>query len=537
MKKYFLLILLNFCFCFAQAQVIKNSYIVDFKEGTIAKMNISYRAFGISEASSFKILSPDLEIIQITVPEKEGNKILEDWLNQQPFVESWGYNQYVQKRETPDDEYFDLQWGLKLIGAEDAWEVATGGLDILGNEIVVAVLDDSYELSHPELDGRIFINEGEIPDDGIDNDDNGYIDDYQGWNTTDGNDNHPLTDNHGTAVSGIIGAKTNNQLGIAGINWQVKILPISGISTQAEVIGGYQYVLNMRKRYNESNGAKGAYIVATNYSAGIDNAFGTEPQYKSWCDMYEALGDAGVLSTGATANKNVNVDADGDMPTTCPSPFLMSVTNIDMNDTKVTNSGFGLLNIDLGAPGKGTLALDKDAGFDQSFGGTSAASPHVAGAIALLYSVPCSTVANLGLQNPRQAAEIIRDAIYEGVSSNSTLDGITKTGGRLDIYGAIIALQNTCDIELPSPKGELEILKIGREISGSLLIEYVSPDESSYSLLISDPIGRTIRLLDFTPPTLGRKQLRVETPELTTGIYFISIYNSATISTQKLFVE
>lgn len=495
------------------------------------------RAFKPAIVKKVKLLSSTLDIIQI-ITEADEDKGLEDWLEYSPTVESWGYNYYVQKREEPNDEYFPLQWGLEMISAPDAWEITTGGFDKLGNEIVVAVLDDSYDLSHLELEGRIFFNEGEIPDDGIDNDNNGYIDDYQGWNTTDENDNHPLTDNHGTAVSGIIGAKSDNELGMAGINWQVKILPISGISTQAEVIGGYQYALNMRKRYNDSYGAEGAFVVATNYSAGIDNAFGTDPQFKSWCDMYEAMGDVGILSAGATANKNVNVDEDGDMPTTCPSSFLISVTNMDMNDAKVSNAGYGLLNIDVGAPGKGTLTLDSDNGYDQNFGGTSAATPHVAGTIALLYSVPCSALANLAKESPRQAAELIRDAILEGSTSNSTLEGITTSGGRLDILGAIEYLQESCDdLTLPSPKGELEIVKINREIPGSLLISYLTPDETPYNVLISDRIGRTIQHFEFTPPTLGRKEIKVEIPDLPTGIYFISIYNDDTISTQKMFKD
>jgi len=519
------------------AQAIKNSYIIDLKKDATENFMMSQRLFITSQITKTKVLSSTLDIVQVTLKE-EADKNFENWLDRNPNVDSWGYNHYVQKRLTPNDEYFDMQWGLQLIGAEDAWEVTTGGFDIEGNEIVVVVMDDSYYLEHEELEGVIFLNEDEIPDDGMDNDKNGYIDDYQGWNTTDSNDNHPLTDNHGTAVAGIIGAKTDNEIGIAGVNWDVKILPISGIGTQAEVIAGYQYAINMRKRYNDSDGEEGAYIVATNYSAGINNAFGTDPQFKMWCDMYDAMGDVGILSCGATANVNIDVDAEGDMPTTCPSEFLISVTNIDKDDTKVSIAGFGLENIDLGAPGRGTLALDINNGYDQAFGGTSAATPHVTGAIALLYSVKCSAVAELAKQSPRQAAEVIRDAIYAGVSENSTLEGITSTGGRLDLYGAIEALQQTCDdLDLPSIKGDLEIVNIDRRSMGSFMVKYVTPNESPYSVLITDRTGRTIRHFEFTPPTIGRKEIKVEIPDVIPGIYFISIYNDDTISTQKLFVD
>ena len=537
MKKTILLFAFIFVYNLANSQVIKNSYIIDLKKGTSDLFKIEQQYLRSTQNQTVKTLSSTLDIIQVTFDNEE-NREFESWLDNHKDVESWGYNYYVQKRLEPNDQYFDQQWGLSLINAPEAWEVTTGGFDINGNEIVVAVLDDSYDLDHPDLEGRIFVNEGEIPDDGIDNDNNGYIDDYQGWNTTNETDNHPLTDNHGIAVCGIIGANTNNGIGMAGINWQVKMIPISGIATQAEVISGYQYALNMRKRYNDTNGEEGAYVVVTNYSAGINNAFGTEPQFKAWCDMYDAMGSEGILSVGATANANTDVDAEGDMPTTCPSPFLISVTNTDINDTKVSGAGFGLENIDLGAPGNGTLTLDRDDGYDPSFGGTSASTPHVAGTVALLYSVPCSRIAELAEQSPRQAAEIIREAIYSGVSSNNTLDGITATGGRLDIFGAIEALQESCDeLELPSVKGDLEIVKIDRSNSQSLFVEYITPDETQYSLMVTDGIGRTIRHFDFTPPSFGRKELQVEIAGLIPGIYFISIYNQDTISTQKVFVD
>jgi len=537
MKNLFFLICF-FALTFASnAQQIKNSYIIDLKKGKSATFLMDKNISRYATQANSKVLSATLDIVCVNV-DKEGDANFESWLDGHRDIESWSYNHYVQKREIPDDEYFDLQWGLDMINVRDAWEITTGGFDANNREIVIAVLDESFDLEHPELEGRLFFNEAEIPDDGIDNDENGYIDDYSGWNTTLGTDKHPLTDNHGTAVSGIIGANTNNELGIAGINWQIKILPISGIATQAEVIGGYEYVTTLRRRFNETDGAEGAYIVATNYSAGIDEVFGTDPQFKSWCDMYEVMADQGILSTGATANRNVDVDALGDMPTTCPSPFLISVTNIDINEAKVSKAGFGLVNIDLGAPGKGTLALDINAGYDQNFGGTSAATPHVAGTIGLLYSVPCTAIAELATTNPRQAAEIIRNAIFSGTTSNSTLEGITVTGGRLDVYGAIEALQSVCgDIELISPKGDLSIRNLEIEQDGRLFVEYVTEDESEYNIMVSDVLGRVIRRQLFVPPSIGRKELRLEIPQLVSGIYFISIYNQDNISTSKIFIQ
>jgi len=521
----------------SDAQALKDQYIISLKKGQVDRFLKEVTQDQSRSLRKNRILSKDQSIVEL-VTESLADAKFEKALDDNPLVKSWAYNYKTHKRAMPDDEYFEMQWGLELIDAPSAWDVTTGGTDINNNEIVIAVLDDSYDLTHAELEGRILFNTAEIEDDGIDNDNNGYVDDYAGWNTSNENDNHPIIDNHGIAVSGIIGAKSDNQLGMTGINWNVKLLLISGISTQSEVIAGYQYVIDMRKKYNETNGQEGAFIVATNYSAGIDKAFGTSPQFKTWCDMYDAMGEVGILSAGATTNANVDVDLEGDMPTTCPSPFLIAVTNVNKDDTKVPNAGYGAENIDLGAPGRGTLTLNLEDGFDQSFGGTSAATPHVAGAIGLLYSAPCKSIADMSIDDPEQSAVEIREALFSGVDINTTLEGITNTNGRLNIYNSIEKLQAVCDeLQLPSTKGPIEISKIKTSNPDRLEINYITPDETPYHYLITDRSGKTIRHMEFTPPSFGRKTLDIDIPTLASGIYFISIYNDNVISTQKLFIN
>lgn len=356
-------------------------------------------------------------------------------------------NHRVYQRATiPDDPLFGSQWQYyqdndRDIDADEAWDVTTGGTTPNGDVIVVGVIDGGCNLNHPDLIDNLWVNEGEIPSNGIDDDGNGYIDDINGWNAYGSNGNIPV-DGHGTAVNGIVGATGNNSLGVTGVNWDVKIMTIAGSSgNEATVIESYSYLLESRMLYNSSGGAEGSFVVATNASFGID--FGNPDNYPLWCGMYDTLGENGILSCGATINGNQNVDIIGDVPTACPSEYLISVTNTNINDVKVTNAGYGLETIDLGAPGQGAYTVNTN-GYG-GFGGTSGATPHVTGTIALLYSAPCVNLADMAIEDPSRAARIVRDLIFEGVDPNASLEGITVTGGRLNVNKPMQALLIECE--------------------------------------------------------------------------------------------
>jgi hypothetical protein len=327
---------------------------------------------------------------------------------------------------------------------EEAWELTTGGVTPQGDTIVVCVIDNGLDLGHEDFGNNLWVNHNEIPNNGLDDDNNGYIDDHRGWHVARKNDNIDDQNWHGTLTAGIIGAKGNNGIGVTGINWDVKLMIVVGGFGQAvesRIIEAYEYCLVQRKLYNETNGEKGAFIVASNSSWGVAKSFPEE--YPLWCAVYDSLGQAGVLNVGATDNKNVDVDAIGDMPTSCGSDFLVSVTNVGGNGSKIADAGYGLTSIDLGAYGD-QIAITGDGNTYTEDGGTSFAAPMVTGAIALLYSTNCPTLSALYQDNPQNAALLVKDILLRSTSLEPSLAGLTVTGGRLNIKNAVDLILEEC---------------------------------------------------------------------------------------------
>ena len=357
----------------------------------------------------------------------------------------------VLREAIPDDPYYSMQWAPDIMSLPQAWEEFTsGGVTATGDTIVVAVIDGGADWTHEDL--NCWINTQEIPNNGIDDDGNGYIDDYHGWNAYNHNGN-VSSNNHGTHVSGIIGAVGDNGKGVCGVNWNVKVLPICGSSgNESIVVEAYSYALEMRARYNETNGEEGAFIVSTNSSFGVD--YGNPDDYPIWCSMYDEMGNVGILSCGAGPNMNVNVDVVGDVPSACPGDYLIGITNTTSADVKYGNAGYGIENIDIGAPGTSIYSTMPNNNYG-NMTGTSMATPQVSGTIALMYAALPEEMMQVCKSDPASFCLSVKQSLFDGADHLPSLDGLVAEGRRLNAYGAIENLLH--GVTTPTLIGEVKI--------------------------------------------------------------------------------
>ena len=248
---------------------------------------------------------------------------------------------------TPDDPSFPNLWGLHNTGQTINGRSGTAGADIRGpeawdfaqgsNTFVIAVIDTGVDYNHPDLAGNIWANPGEVAGNRLDDDDNGYVDDIRGWDFVDG-DNDPVdVHGHGTHVSGTIAAVGNNNLGVTGVCWRAKIMPLRamdafGSGTDANIIAAIGYAVN-----------NGARVINASFGA---------PDYDQ--AMYDALANAnsaGVLFVAAAGNEATNNDTTPSYPASFNLPNIISVAATDADDNLASFSNYGASSVHVAAPG------------------------------------------------------------------------------------------------------------------------------------------------------------------------------------------
>lgn len=445
--------------CFSVISVfgqISNAFIVQVDPADAArffelKNNRTLRLDPIAE--KWGIFKAKLDLSQIN---KAPDLSSLNWLKNQLPQSLVQLDHKVQKRVGANDPLYPSQPYLEQIQAHLVWDHTSGGVNRNGDTIVVAIIDDGLDSAHVDFKRNHWRNYSEIPWNGIDDDGNGYIDDYWGWNA---GDNHgqvfnsvSVLDGHGTSVAGVVGADGNNAEGVTSVNWHVKVLPVNCFpedfnDVESGVIRSMKYVFDMKKLYIETNGQKGANIVAVNMSVGMDNAFPSESPI--WCGLYDSLGSVGVIGVSAVTNRNIDVDQLGDIPTLCPSPFLVTVNLCDINN-QFSSSGYSNSSVDLSAPGNG-LYTTMPTSFSATFpykkeSGTSFASPQVASSIALIESIVCERYLELKQNDVDSALSLMLSWLKSGVKTSSDLSDKTAWGGRLDAYFFFDEMRKWCEL-------------------------------------------------------------------------------------------
>ncbi|MBL8809581.1 MAG: S8 family serine peptidase [Planctomycetaceae bacterium] len=299
--------------------------------------------------------------------------------------------------------------------AEEAWDAGFVGSD----NVYVGIIDEGFEYSHPDLVDNAWTNPFDAPD-GIDNDGNGYIDDIHGWDFF-SNDNSVYDgtgDDHGTHVAGTIGASGGNGVGVAGVNWNItmistKFLGPNGGSTSGAV-QALDYLTDMKVRH-------GINIVASN------NSWGGGGFSQALLDAINRAANQGILFIAAAGNSNVNNDTTASYPSNYSTvsgagyEAVVAVAAIDSAGAKASFSSYGATTVDIGAPGV-SINSTLPSGTYGSYSGTSMATPHVTGAVALYAAA-----------NPGATASQIRTALLNTATPTASLNGITATGGRLNV--------------------------------------------------------------------------------------------------------
>ena len=436
-------------------------------------------------------------------------------------------NRRVQFYGEPNDSLFAEQWNMATIRMPQVWEFGTGGLTTRGDTIVIAIVDSGFKIDHPDLSPNIWHNQREIPANGIDDDGNGYIDDVTGWNFKEDSPIHGES-KHGHAVAGLAGAKGDNEIGISGVNQTIKLLVLD-IETFDEIVAAYEYIYDLRNQYNLTKGQKGAYIVATNASWGLDNT--SCDQFESLKDMYLELGKAGILTAVAPPNTFHDVDRTEDTPVTCPSEHIIGVLNTTRENTKVYESAYGKKSIDLGVPGDEVPSLALN-GY-KLFSGNSAAAPQLTGAIGLLYSLACPDIIEKSFTEPSETALFFKEIILNSAFKFDALKDYCATGGRLNVQDANLLLQSACN----STTGDLEILNIyPNPAHNQVRITFESPDFNRYDIIVYNSIGKRMLLSSVTPFVFGEKYFTLDVSQFPTGVYEIVLIGGQEIASGKVVV-
>ena len=398
--------------------------IIKFKrEISQSRVEILLRDLGLHKVKEFRVLSQLRGQRYVLVRPTAGK--VEDVvrrLSRLPEVEYAEPDYILRTQVIPNDPMFSQQWALHNTGqtggvpdadidAPEAWDITTGSQDV-----VVAVIDTGVDYNHEDLRENMWVNQTEKNGQpGVDDDNNGYVDDIYGIDTVN-RDSDPMDDNgHGTHVAGIISARGNNGVGISGVSWGSKILAVkfldsSGSGTTADAIEGIEYVIALRRR--------GENIVAINAS------WGGGGYSQALRDAIETAGNEGILFIAAAGNSSNDNDANPFYPASYRLENVISVAASDSSDNLASFSNYGKKSVHLAAPGVDVISTYP--GGYQTLSGTSMAAPHVTGVVALIRSA-----------YPNESLCETKVRVISGVDKKDSFLNKVVNGGRLNAQKAL----------------------------------------------------------------------------------------------------
>jgi subtilisin family serine protease len=397
---------------FRKPLYVPGEILVKFRSGAPkSSRNAAHSAHGFRLVQRFR----RFQIDHVSIPEGWTVQEALTAYRVQDDVEYVEPNYHRYATATPNDPSFWRLWGLDKIECPEAWDTQQGDPNV-----VVAVVDSGADLDHEDLLNNIWQNRGEdwsgtTPGyNGIDDDNNGKIDDYYGWDFVN-DDNDPDDDNansyHGTHVSGTIGAEGNNGIGVSGLNWQaslmvLKILDENGDGFVANEIKAVEYAID-----------NGAHIINASFS-------GEGYSHNERNVLWDA-GNAGILVVAAAGNDS----RDHDLMPVYPSGYdlsnIISVGATDHDDVLASFSNYGAASVDIAAPGVSIYSTEAGDSY-QYLSGTSMATPHVSGLAALIRAV-----------NPGFTYGEVTDRILNGVDVVADLMGNVRMAGRINANNSL----------------------------------------------------------------------------------------------------
>ncbi|MEA2518149.1 MAG: large repetitive protein, partial [Chloroflexota bacterium] len=392
---------------------VPGRYLVRFAAGASRPA----RAAAVTRARARKVrgyaIVPGLELVKSSLPAGEAVASL----GAQQGVESVELDCIVKLDQVPNDPSFGQQWALANTGQTDGTPGAdiraVGGWAVRNSaaNVTAAIIDTGMQLNHPDLAANLWRNVDEIAGNHVDDDHNGYVDDVHGWDFVN-DDAVPDDDNgHGTHVAGTLGAVGNNGIGVSGVAWSVRLMPVkafdaNGSGNLSAIIAALDYAVD--------NGAR----VSNHSYSGTDFV-------RAEYDAFAAAGARGHLAIAAAGNEGLNSDESPSYPGAFRLPGVVTVAATTDTDDLADFSNFGLRSVQVGAPGTNILSTYPGSTYAR-LDGTSMATPHVTGVAALVAA-----------QHPTWTGSQIRDRILGTTRAVAGLSGVTWTGGVVDAAAAL----------------------------------------------------------------------------------------------------